>query len=332
MANAVIRSAQRLTSAFGRGLEAATRGYDEPGPEIKVAPFERGTVTPSAVALKSIAALIAGRRGMANAREERLRKLDEGRYREAQIRNIESEIKAREVPKVSPRAAVLGNEKALIPFLPGYEASTGTAPINELAPLRTQMAAQTVAGRLERFHEDAKTRAANRVNAVKHYTQAQAALRNLDAEAVAEGERRAATIQQVADQHLAVLQDPKVSVAQRMASAKALGVPQARDPKTGQPIYDPRTKLPLYDSRDAADAVKNLISRARERGTVQMRAAQSARRLALQNVTSQEAGVVAQDAAQTDPMEEVQNLIELYRQPQPQSAESDTSFYDLPAQ
>lgn len=95
-------SATSIVNAFGRGYNAVMAPYDEPGPAQQVSPFAPGTVTPGAIAAKSLASLIYGHRAAANARLERDRVAKAGEHRDLQIQVLRAKLN----PPVAPTRAI----------------------------------------------------------------------------------------------------------------------------------------------------------------------------------------------------------------------------------
>lgn len=326
----------RASDAFGRAYRNA-QGIDAPGDAIKVSPFERGTVTPGAVALKSLAALIAGRRSAANTKLKMQQTASANAYRDLQMKNLESQIAERGKPKQPApvqRMVPPPEDGFDVSTLPTYDANTGSveAPtylahrLSRALDLRKREHAD-----LQRQRGEVNQRLADRANATKHYTQAQSALRNLDAEAAAEGDRWATNIQAEGERLLGVLTSPTRTPAEKAEAARNLRIGPAVGPG-GTPLIDPATKSPLYDPKEAADSIKRYVEMMRARGVARAKASQASRRAAFQRVTASEAGVIGQDAGtEGDPLDDVRALIELYGGAGPTSAAGDTSWYDLPA-
>jgi hypothetical protein len=207
VAGVVREQAASLAGAFGRGFNAALGRYDEPGPAPKISPFEAGTVTPGAVALKSLAALISGRRGAANARADRETNAGNAAYRALQMKALDAKVNPPVVP--TRRLAVPGTGQEvdateadimnhpgafrtpaseapnkrmsvptsyddLIPSLRSYDPETHTAESSEVSAAATRRAQREMGNRFDKtfgqrgdFHADSE---AHRTNAEERTT------------------------------------------------------------------------------------------------------------------------------------------------------------------
>lgn len=90
-ARALARLGRSGTRAFEAGYRAVTDPYAQPGPEIKIAPFDPGTVSAGAVTAKFLGRLMAGARLESNRRNmlaeaERKRALQDALLHQAQAR------------------------------------------------------------------------------------------------------------------------------------------------------------------------------------------------------------------------------------------------------
>lgn len=104
--------------AFESGYNAVVSPFDQPGDPVKVTPFTPGTVSGGAIAMKSLAALLAGHRAAANYEEKQRRDSINEQYKLAQIEQLKRKAAAPEDLKEYT--------------LPGYTDAAGNHPTVKL--------------------------------------------------------------------------------------------------------------------------------------------------------------------------------------------------------
>ena len=356
MAGIVRDAAQRIGGAFAAGYRGATAPFDEPGPAIRPSPFTAGTVTPGAVALKSIAALIYGHRAAANYKQAQTLAAAKAQLQGLQIEALKQKVnpptqtydvpgqpgKTMQLPDtpatfraVKPAAA----KAAARIHTSASEAATLGVPFDATDSTVAQPDAQFAATRA--LHKTVNDRLTNnesltqsRLAVAKHVFDAQTSIANLDK---AEGQQADEAAAQAQAQHEAaarILQDPRQSITLREKAARLLGIgPKMYQPDVNKPEMAPMTGpngVPIYDTAAIPAAIKAATLSAREKALVKIRAGNAAHRAALAQVAAAGSGVAAPDQSAPDPvLEALMHLSSVYA---PQSAGADTSFIDQPAQ
>lgn len=283
----------RLARAFRRAYDQA-QGPDAVGPEIRVSPFRPGEVTGEAVALKSLASLLAGRRSAANAQEQRRRLGMSERYRQALTAQIEAKLNppvqpTRDVTLPGVTGTVKATDKEILSH-PGafrpptpekrahlspqlakelgvpYDPATGTAAVADIGPAERATLRKMVENRFNRAQSATQSRfdesmglrtgAADRAAADRETKQWSQLMKGLDQnEEDIVRDARARGLQYASDWQRRLL-DPGTDAVTKAQAAKNLGVPFARDPNTKALMRDPTGRL-MFDLSGLPQRVKD---------------------------------------------------------------------------
>lgn len=272
-------------SAIGRRIAESYRATDTPGPEIQVSPFRPGEVTGEGIALKSLTALVAGRRAAANFRLKREKQEADLAHREALTRQIEAKLAQptttyHEIDVDGTPVRVSGAQLAAI--------SARRATNKRLTDAHTdlQNRRKQQQDNFERQMEFRREQETRRQGATKRYAAAGASLKDLDAEAARYGDLQALAAERKRDFLLKIVAGEQYTPEQKKEAATALGLsPQMLN---GKPVRGPRGG-PVYDLAANKGALEALVERARRRGIIFTRANQKDRRAALERVRETEA-------------------------------------------
>ena len=324
MAGIVRRSALALAGATRAGLR---NFYGRPGWAGQVSPFEYGTVTPGAVALKSLASFIYGRRAAENAREQSLNLATERRVREAQIAELEARAAAAGKAKVTrpykvPGVGVLNltDEQAAahagqiapkpeprVHLTPehlkqlGLTADeTGSVPQRDYSAAAAKWLHDEVDKRVRDLHADVTTRALNQ----QHAANAAKSLKELTDNEERLADEEAASWQMHHEAAGRILQNPDASVTLRRKAARMLMAAPATftttaEPGKAQPLMGPAGQQ-LYDTEKLPDLIKAATASRRADALARIRRQNAAKRAALESVSASMTGADTGDAEYED--------------------------------
>ena len=328
-------AANRISRAFGNSF-ATAQGMDVPGPPLHVSPFRPGEVSGEAVAVKTIAALMAGRRGAANQRAINDARLLRQAHEQALTEQLQAKLNPPRTvhtlpsgeaipvtdeqylshysafhprPAAGARVHMTADEaKGLnVPFDP----ETGTAAGADVGFRLREKTAGDVERRFQQSQKATQGRfdtsqqgIAGRAAAQREQTSWTKLIGDLD-------KNEQEVEQDALARHLGygaamqrILQDPNQSITLRAKAARALGVGYARG-ADGNYLRDPNTQQPLYDLTGLEQRVKDYAQRNAQRARASVASLHAADRLyysqRLHEATGRFTGQAAQEAAKPAP-------------------------------
>jgi hypothetical protein len=303
------RAANTVAGAYARG-RAFVHGLDRPGYAGMVSPFEAGTVTPGAVALKSIASLIYGRRAYANEQAARTKAASDLAYRDMQMKYLQSRIDHPAGSGAAPHRTTLSAEAAKSLVSQGLMPQTWdpntmslpTADYSAASGLSGRAAAEKLHDQIElhrkalegRLNKSALSVEARR-KALTSLAGTAKMLASLNADEKAAGEEGGRSRQAQIDAAIAGIESPNTPEPQRLRYAQDLGLSPATTFAKGKtkatPLQDQYGRT-LYDysSPYAMEQFKRSVEDAKLNAAAMHRRSSMAKRAALESVYSQYAG------------------------------------------